>query len=215
MNFKLTNYLDEIEQAYSRARLGYTEIVESLEELKERHDARINHGMLNDEGLMIENNTYHERKKALEKEFEKIRDRFTNEVNDIRKREDSVFKSKYTANASDIDLKAVEMLKSGMLTGAEIMEMARTYSDNGNNAMYRYCGTFLNPHSKNLEERVIAEEAKKAYQRPDTEIVNEFVDICNRGLRNDIAASNGIHNRHDEFKDMIYLPAQDIEVESE
>lgn len=109
-----------------------------------------------------------------------------------------------------MDLKAVEMIKSGMLTERELLEMAAAYKESGNLAMYRFCGTRLDRNDTDPTIRAVAQDAHRALEREDLQTVDTFTDICLKGLRDDISLANGIDRRHEEFYGDIYNAAENI-----
>lgn len=211
--FELREYINKIEKSYIKARKEFEGNAEELDSLEISHKERINSGELSSSGQRNEYERYGEKKRELLKNFEGIRTRFADNVQEIRKSVQTLFRNKYCVNPEDLDLKAVELLKRDMLTASEILEIALNYKDQGNLAMYRYCGTFINPdeyHDGSMKR--LGLDAKRALQRDDLELIDSFTDVCLKGLRDDVSLSNGINSKHDEFYNSILESSEDISI---
>ena len=208
--YKLTNYINRIESCYSKAREDYNKAVDMMNRNEENHKRAISNGELSAKGIQNEQKRYHETKKKLLQQIAEIREGFTKRASEIRNSVNTLFRNNYRVTSNDIDLKAVEMLKRGMLTDTELLEMADIYKEQGNLSMYRYCGTFADADSPNPDVKRLAGDAKRIQTRTDLEVIDSFTDVCLKGLRDDTLLANGIDNRHEEFYCNSYSIAEDI-----
>lgn len=208
--YKLTSYINKIEALYGKAREDFNKATAELAQLEESHKKKVGSGELNAKGLQRENERYTSKRKELLQTIADARDTFSKGAAEVRDSVDVLFRNTYRTNPESMDLKAVEMIKSGMLTERELLEMAAAYKESGNLAMYRYCGTRLNTNDTDPTIRAIAQDAHRALEREDLQTVDTFTDICLKGLRDDVALANGIDRRHEEFYGDIYNAAENI-----
>lgn len=209
--YALTSYINKIEALYSTAREDFNKAVAELNKLEDSHRAKLNSRELNAVGVQRENERYNSKKKELLQTIADARETFTRGAAEVRDSVNVLFRGKYRTDPESMDLKAVEMIKSGMLTQGELIEMATAYKEQGNLAMYRYCGTQIKTDGlTDPAIRAIATDAHRALQREDLQTVDTFTDVCLKGLRDDISLANGIDRRHEEFYTSCYTAAQDI-----
>ena len=208
--YKLTSFINKIEALYGKAREDFNKATAELAQLEESHKKKVGSGELNAKGLQRENERYTSKKKELLQTITDARDTFSKGAAEVRDSVDVLFRNTYRTNPESMDLKAVEMIKSGMLTERELLEMAAAYKESGNLAMYRYCGTRLDRNDTDPTIRAIAQDAHRALEREDLQTVDTFTDICLKGLRDDISLANGIDRRHEEFYGDIYNAAENI-----
>lgn len=207
---KLTTYINSMESLYSKAREDYVKVVNELSKNDERHKNAISSGNLSPKGVENENDRYYSQKKALQQQLSEIREAFKKGVGEIRNSVDALFRTKYRVSSDDIDLKAVELLKSGMLTDNELLEMANIYKEQGNLCMFRYCGTFADKNDLNPSLKQLAIDSKRMREREDLSVLDGFAEVCLHGLRDDVMLSNGIDKRHEGFYLNSYAAAQKI-----
>lgn len=208
--YKLTSFINKIEALYGKAREDFNKATAELAQLEESHKKKVGSGELNAKGLQRENERYTSKRKELLQTIADARDTFSKGAAEVRDSVDVLFRNTYRTNPESMDLKAVEMIKSGMLTERELLEMAAAYKESGNLAMYRYCGTRLDRNDTDPTIRAIAQDAHRALEREDLQTVDTFTDICLKGLRDDVALANGIDRRHEEFYGDIYNAAESI-----
>ena len=208
--YKLTSYINKIEALYGKAREDFNKATTELAQLEESHKKKVGSGELNAKGLQRENERYTSKRKELLQTIADARDTFSKGAAEVRDSVDVLFRNTYRTNPESMDLKAVEMIKSGMLTERELLEMAAAYKESGNLAMYRFCGTRLDRNDTDPTIRAVAQDAHRALEREDLQTVDTFTDICLKGLRDDISLANGIDRRHEEFYGDIYRAAEDI-----
>lgn len=208
--YKLTSYINKIEALYGKAREDFNKATTELAQLEESHKKKVGSGELNAKGLQRENERYTSKRKELLQTIADARDTFSKGAAEVRDSVDVLFRNTYRTNPESMDLKAVEMIKSGMLTERELLEMAAAYKESGNLAMYRFCGTRLDRNDTDPTIRAVAQDAHRALEREDLQTVDTFTDICLKGLRDDVALANGIDRRHEEFYGDIYNAAESI-----
>ena len=208
--YSLTSYINKMESLYSKAREDYVRVANEFSRNEERHKKALNSGELSSKGIENENDRYYFLKKTLQQRMADIRADFQKGAGEIRNNVDSLFKKNYRVNSDDIDLKAIEILKSGMLSDAELLEMAYNYKEQGNLAMFKYCGTIADKDKMNPAMKQLAGEARLILQRADLSVVDSFTEICLKGLRDDVLLANGIDERHDELCQELYSEANGI-----
>lgn len=209
---ELKKFVDEMEREYTGARLEYESMFEQLKNAKLKYDTTVSDKYLNEEGKKKATDDYNVESKRIKKEIENIRNRFVTATDEVINREAEVFRKKYAVSPKDLDMMAVTILESGFLTENEVADMAVRYKQSGNNTMYRFACRHLDENSSDQSIRLLARDAYREVERPDTEIMNEFRDVCLRGLRDDIELSNGIHKRHEEFLTAVVEDSEGISV---
>lgn len=207
--YKLTTYIERLESLYKKAREDYNKAIKSLNELEDSHRKKISSGELNAVGVQREGELYNTKKREYLDAIAAARDTFTTGAAEIRQAVDTLFRDLYRVDPASIDLKAVEILKSGMLTQTELLEMATNYKEQGNLAMYRYCGTFAD-EKYSPETRSLAGAAKMALQRTDLQQIDSFIDMCLKGLRDDVDLADGIDKHHEEWLQSYLQEAEEI-----
>ena len=207
--YKLTTYIERLESLYKKAREDYNKAIKSLNELEDSHRKKISSGELNAIGVQKEGELYNTKKREYLDSIAAARDTFTTSAAEIRQAVDTLFSNLYRVDPASIDLKAVEILKSGMLTQTELLEMATKYKEQGNLAMYRYCGTFAD-EKYSPETRSLAGAAKMALQRTDLQQIDSFIDMCLKGLRDDVDLADGIDKHHEEWLQSYLQEAEEI-----
>lgn len=207
--YKLTTYIARLESLYSKAREDYNKAVKSLKELEDSHRQKMRSGELNAVGVQREGERYNTKKREYLDAIAAARDTFTTGAAEVRQTVDTLFSGLYRVDPASMDLKAVEILKSGMLTQPELLEMAAKYKEQGNLAMYRYCGTFAD-EKYSPETYSLAGAAKMALQRTDLQQIDSFIDMSLKGLRDDTVLADGIDKHHEEWLQGYLQAAEEI-----
>lgn len=208
--YKLSEFINKLESFYGKARTDYEEAAAMLSLLDADHKKLVDSKELNLVGIQRENERYNKKRKEILNKIRTARDTFSYNAGEIRQSVESFFKSNYAVDPNDVDLKACELLKSGMLTDNELLEMAGRYKKDNNMAMYRYCGTFANENDSDPNIRHLALDSKRTMQREDLMLVDSFTDACLKGLRDDITLSNGVDSRHEDFFEAALSSSKDI-----
>ena len=196
--YKLSNYINKLEALYSTAREDYNKATKALAELEKSHKEKLASGELNAVGQQRERERYETKKREYTEAITAARETFTTGAAEVRQTVDTLFRGLYRPDTKSMDLQAVEMIKSGMLSQPELLEMAASYKEQGNIAMYRFCGTFVDERYS-PEAKSLAAAAKMPLQRVDLQHIDSFTDMCLKGLRDDVVLADGIDKHHEEW----------------
>ena len=211
--YRLTSYINKLEKHYEEAREKYNLSVNELSKLEESHKQKINSGELSAVGIKHEYQQYTEKKNKLMHDISEAREAFNKSAESVRNSVNVIFRDLYCVKPESVDLQGVELIKSGILTETEILELANRYKEQGNLTMYRYCGTLFDTNDRDANIRHLANEARRMRTRTDLQIIDEFIDVCQKGIRDDVSLSNGIDRRHPDFYANAYAKASSINCE--
>ena len=192
---KLTAFINDIDAAYKDARKEYAELNDEIAKLNTKlHDLKFGA-----EGKKYDFNY----KNDLIRECEgKIRDlkklititrsEFESAADTARDKAIKAFSGKYSISPDKLDLRLVEMLKSGLLTDGELMELSKKYMDTTN---CRLIGKHLSEKDSADLRREGNRLIEQSMQRPDMDTIDALVCGMMLGLRDDPVLANGYHKQ--------------------
>lgn len=210
---KASAYIKKIEAKYCKAREEWEKAVKNLD-LLEVEKANINRKLYTTEGLNKIDAEYLSKRKEHKAKMIASRERFGEEVTEIKAECMAVFDSKYRYTPSDIDTAGLALLEHGNMSERELAEIATKYKDAGNTTMYFLYAEKLKD-SKTPEYYGIYVKAVSIREtRPDKELLDAFEYVCDMGLRDDKNLANGVHNRlHDETLERCIKEGEAMEAE--
>ena len=198
--YKLRDYIDKIERKYMNSRSDYESTAKELQELNKKHTEYASSPDYSYEGKQKEREKYDIRARDLKNNIEAIAREFRDFSNQIYKESDTIFDNKYEMNPDKIDDNFIRYLSLGTITESKLLEFAKRYKADDNITMYRICGEYA---EKNLPEspdiRKMITDVVLSSERVDHHILDSYIDICLKGLRDDINLSTGIHERHEDL----------------
>lgn len=192
---KLTAYITDIDNAYLDARKEYAELNDEIGKLNTKlHDLKFGA-----EGKKFDFNY----KNDLIRECEgKIRDlkkliaitrsEFESAADTARDKANKAFSGKYGISPEKVDLRLIELLKSGLLTDNELLELSGRYTDTTNR---RIIGKHLSEKDSADLRREGNRLIEQSMQRPDMDTIDALVGGMMLGLRDDALLANGYHRQ--------------------
>ena len=192
--FTLRDYIDKIERKYINSRADYEGTAKELQALTELHKEYASSPDYSYEGKQKEREKYEVRSRELKNTIESISRDFRDYCNQVYRESDTIFDNKYEMNPDSIDDNFIRYLSLGTITEKKLLEFANRYKADDNITMYRICGEYA---EKNLPEspdiRKMITDTVMSSERVDHHILDSYIDICLKGLRDDINLANGIH----------------------
>lgn len=128
-----------------------------------------------------------------------IQEETQKEIKSISQKADKIFSNHYRPHASQIDLQAVELLKSGVLTDSELTYLAKDYKDNF--AMSKVLLPYIQKAAeKNPEMRKTSGEILLRTKpfNAHTEAINAVCEWGNRQMQDDFKLSKTMQKHFDE-----------------
>lgn len=198
--FRLRDFTDKIERKYITSRADYVTASNELQALNNKHREYSESPDYSYEGKRKERERYELKSSELKHSIESIARDFMDFVNQVYRESDAIFNNKYEMNPEKIDDNFIRYLSLGTISESKMIEFAKRYKADNNITMYRICGEYA---EKNLPEtpelRALITDVKLSSERVDHNILDNYIDICNKGLRDDKNLADGIHNRHEEL----------------
>ena len=195
--YRLRDYIDKIERKYINSRADYDATAKELQALNELHREYSASNEYSPESKRKERERYDIRYKELKDTLESIARDFRDYSNQVYRESDAIFDTKYEMNPVNIDDNFIRYLSLGTITERKLLEFAKRYKTDNNITMYRICGEYA---EKNLPEspdiRKMISDVALNTARIDHSIMDSYIDICLKGLRDDINLDNGINDRH-------------------
>lgn len=222
---KLTNYLNKVEAKYILAREKW----EKVQALIEAENAKYNNDLPKLSALG-QNERDIEHKELLSgygSQLEEIRKDFMQEVESIKADSDKVFNNVYQYNPAAVDTKGLAILQNAELSANDLINLADTYKNAGNNTMFFLIADKMKAYQEKATKGqglvtktdlkaaayyTMAQDMRK--ERPDHNVLDNFAGACMNGLRNEKALSNGVHKAHIEFYNSNKQDAEKITAES-
>ena len=218
MKIKSTNYLNKIEEKYTKARSEWSDLQKKLKEEDDRYNS-IDWAKFSQQGRSEEAEKHKKNRKEILSGFEKVRADFKKAVESIKADSDKIFDRAHKYDVGDVDMKGVTILQSGLLVDSELIELAETYRKQGNYTMYFMVADKLKK-DKDIIQMTDSERKAQAYyqnakdrknRRDDHEVYDGFMNVCLCGLRDEDYLSDGIHKEHDNFYQKYIDMAEGIE----
>jgi hypothetical protein len=136
----LHGYMDQIRDIYVAANREYVQKLDELDDLAEALQKLNTDATLTPLGKQKKRDFLQNAISDVKKDLKAINAKAKQDAKGIRDTVERNFYGLYSARPEDVDEKALELLKSGILTDAEIQNMADKYRTN--NAMRRIIGTY-------------------------------------------------------------------------
>lgn len=130
---------------------------------------------------------------------------------EVRSVVESRFYDRYHANPDAMDMRGVELLRSGILSDKEIKQLAEQYSDNC--TMQRICGKYME-QSADQETRTLGRVLQANASDPHLRCIDSIIEVgsyCMGGAH--LSGANGAErmlSRFDEMTAQTYAAAPDI-----
>ena len=210
-------YLENLEKQYQLARKAYTDAVEDLKAIEEGYKKKTSPKNLKNLSMSgrqaIEGSHLRERREVMNR-LERIQMDFERATREIRGEVERAFNRLYDADESRVDLRAVELIKSGILSDTELKRMAERYRTEGNNTMFRLACNAAKGRN-DIEMKTLASYANNPLPRRDLELFDNLASAYHMALRpREVSASNAIDARlHDMAYSQTLEMGRNIKVE--
>lgn len=214
MTTYLKIYLDEIRRNYNSARVKYTELQDELKAANDLLQNSLRDTRLSAKGKDEARVKYSGEINRLKREIEQLIKDTQKSFADTRSRADAVFGDKYRATPDKLDANALELLKSGVLTDAEIKNMAQKYSENA--TMCRLISKYAQERADKNHDRemqLLAISLKRITPK-HLEGIDALILCAENGLRLDRVAAESGAKIYDKFADRIFSEYGNISFES-
>ena len=205
--------LERIRSIYNDARTEYTRLQDELTRLKNKLMESQKDFELTVQGKDAARMKYNGEIAAVRSELDSLISKTSQSFSEVREDVDKFFGGMFRATPEKLDTSALELLKSGILTDAELSEMAEKYADNA--TMRRMIGKYAQERADKDRENVAMRQLALVLNRPELphlEAADTLIMWCEKGLREDRVLSDGIARAFDEQADSIIAQYGDISV---
>lgn len=210
---KLSKYIDDLERVYQAKRTDYEKAREELQALEAQHKSRLQSGELSAAGKAAESVRYTEQRGQCVARLQKSGAEFRAAAAEVRSSADKSFSELYLPQPAAVDMGAVELLKSGMLTKSELLQMAEGYKAAGNQTMYRMIGRYVPEQlQSDPEMHVLVSQSQWAAVREDLQLIDTYTQLCSLALRDDPVLADGQAAQHTSYYNDTWTAADKIEV---
>lgn len=184
MKIELVDYIEKINSSFIEARKNYTEWYSAFIEDDNRHLAELEARKKDytTEGYNSRLTAILEEKRVHAGKIAAQIDRFNAHIAKLRESCKAEFKDTYSISPRSLDLAAVELIKSGILTDTELFDLAQTEYNN-NATMLRYIGNTLQKSEDMAMQRKGAALIARSLNSPHLALFDELVRVCNSCLR--------------------------------
>ena len=130
---------------------------------------------------------------------------------EVRSEVETRFYDRYHANPEEMDMRGIELLRSGILSDKEVKHLAEKYD--GNCTMQRICGKYLE-QSDDQGTRALGRMMRANASDPHLRCIDSIIEVgsyCMGGAH--LSGTNGaerIFSRFDEMTAQTYAAAPDI-----
>ena len=209
---KLTDYMRKTEKIYKELAPRYLEAAKQDEENRQAILNVRNSRDLTYEGKQKKIAALQEKGKAFKAEMAAIAATANEQAQEVRQEVAERFYGFYHATPQAIDMQGLELLKSGILSESELMQVAEGYK--GNATMQRICGKYMQQSdSRTLREMGSVLQANAS--NPHLKCIDSIIEVgthCMGGAP--LSGANGAEHmfaRFDEMTAQTYAAAPDIE----
>lgn len=138
---KLYDYMKKVEGIYKELAPEYIKAVENYKNIRDAIIATRNNRDLTEQGKKKRIEQLQEENRVNKAEMEALAATAEQRAQEVRKQVEKAFYNRYHANPEALDMKVLELLKSGILTDTELKNLASQYSDNA--TMQRIAGKYM------------------------------------------------------------------------
>lgn len=210
--FTIRGKLKEIKEVYRAA----SEKVAALYAESEKADRMVaetsGSKMLTAEGKRKALDQLVGRRNELRKQIESVRSQAAKDATEIKNSMDRLFYDRFHPAASDLDMQTVELIRSGVLTGTELLRMAET----SNITMKRVIGKALK-EMKDFEREgaALIRQADNPHLRAADELMKVGDYACGGAPLSGARGARSFLKRFDELTDPIIESAPRVAVVSD
>lgn len=209
---KLKDYMKKIEEIYKGTAPEFIKLVNKDKQAQQDIHNAMNSSELTPEGKQKRIAALEKYRKELKAEMDSLATAANEKAMDVRQTVEQLFYGKFHATADAMDMQAMELLKSGILTDSELRTLADRF--NGNPTMQRICGKYME-QSKNPDTARLGHTLQLNFNDPHLKAVDGIIATgracIGQGTQSGPAAAEVFLNRFDEVAAQAYAEAPDIE----
>lgn len=213
MSKTVKGYLREIKRIYQESsdqvEKKYNELVRLDGEYKEVQDSRD----YTNEGRQKKLAAIDAKRDALKRDLAALRDQTNNEARKVRDIVERTFYSYYNASPEDVDLKLMELIRSGVLSDRELIH----YGERTNTTMKRIIGKELETR-KSDEARQAAAVFQFQSGDPHLSAIDELIGVGDYAIggapMGGLESVSAIRKRFDELCDPVISRITDVKSET-
>lgn len=172
----LKNFMDRIKTVYATANSSYSAKVKRLRALRDELGAIGSDRNLTIHGKQAKRDALRAEETAIKKDLEVIARDAKATAAIIRSEVERDFKGLYAASTDSLDMKTLELLKTGILTDEEMIDLAKKHEFNA--ATRRLIGKYAHERPSSAM-RALAATCEKASMRPDLDAVDSLIATAN------------------------------------
>lgn len=208
---KLVGYMKKAENIYKDFAPRYLEVAKQEEANRQAIMNVRSSRELTYDGKQKQIAALQEQGKVLKAEMAAIAATANEKAQDVRREVEQRFYGFYHATPQAIDMQGLELLKSGILSDRELMQVADSYQ--GNATMQRICGKYMQ-QSDSRELRQMGSVLQANASNPHLRCIDSIIEVgkyCLGGGRTQGASCEVFLNRFDEMTAQTYAAAPDID----
>ena len=209
----LRPYLEKIDQAYKEARAAYTRTYEDIEALKAKEKA-LRFGEEAKKYSPDHRNTLlreiDEKIKTSKAYLRTIREDLENAAGKVRAEAEKTFAKKFSVNPQSLDMQLTKLLESGILSDDELLHISDKYNDVTNRRMI---AKYVTERGEKTNSRPLKVHGFELYneQPPHIASINNYLETCLLGLRDDPIVANGYAERgYPEYAEKAFAAGETI-----
>ena len=209
---KLKDYMKKIEGIYLETAPEIIKLAKKdAQAQQDIHDAQ-NSRELTHEGKQKRIASLEAYRKEIRAEMDKLAAAADEQALAIRKTVETNFYSKFHATPDSMDMQAIELMKSGILTDSELRTLAGKFA--GNNTMQRICGKYMEK-SQDKDTQTMGRALQFSQNDPHLRAVDDIIGAgracLGKGTQSGLAAAETFTNRFHEITANTYATAPDVE----
>lgn len=198
--FTVRGYLRDIREIYRAASKKVVDLHSQIEKVNRMIAETSSSQMLTVAGKQKALNQLQTRKTELKREIEAVRSQAAKDATEVKNTLDQMFYARFHPAASELDMQTVELIKTGVLSGPELLRMA----ENANVTMRKVIGkTLEGMHGYEKEARLLMMSVDNPHLRAADELISVGDYSCGGARLSGSAGAETFLKRFDEITDPI------------
>lgn len=210
MSIKVRDYLRKVKKIYQEKSEEVEKKYDELKKLNDEYQTTLSSRDYTPEGRQKKLAAIDVKRDALKRELASLREAAKSEALKVRESAEATFYNYYNASPEDVDLKMMELIKSGVLSEKELIH----YGNRANSTMRRVIG-------KELEKRG-SRQAGMVFQfesgDPHLSAIDELIGVGDYSVggapMGGLESVSAIRKRFDELCDPVISRTKDVKSET-
>lgn len=197
----LIKHLEVLRNAYKNAREDYTRIQNDIEEIERKWRQAASDPNLSAAGKENARNRRDAAARELRTELRELIRNTQQTFDDERKEVEETFRSAFSMVPEKVDPNGMELLRSGLLTDDELVNLYNKYNRENNHTMIRMIGGSVEEKLKKDRDNAVLSNLAGAIRSvgfPHLEAVDAYTFVCMQALREERSVSDNIDARMQE-----------------